>query len=42
MTEFSQEIADRSLDLMAEGNDLTTICKMDAMPSARTVWRWVH
>jgi hypothetical protein len=42
MTEFSQELADRILDLMAEGNDLTTICKMENMPSQRTVRRWVH
>jgi len=37
---FDQTIADRICELMAEGNDMGTICEMDGMPSRSTVSRW--
>lgn len=38
---YSAELADRILDLLAEGKTLTAVCKLDGMPRAFTVNRWV-
>lgn len=37
---FDQQVADRICELMAEGNDMGTICEMVGMPSRSTVSRW--
>jgi len=37
---FDQQVADRICELMAEGNDMGTICEMAGMPSRSTVSRW--
>lgn len=37
---FTQELADKILDLMVEGKDMQEICKMPGMPSRSTVLRW--
>lgn len=38
---FTDEIAERVLDQLAEGKSLVEICRADDMPSARTVHQWV-
>ena len=40
--DFTQEVADRIFDLMANGETLTAICRLNGMPSCRTVQRWCH
>jgi hypothetical protein len=37
---FTQEVADRICDLIADGKTLTKICETKGMPSIRTVQRW--
>jgi len=37
---YDQQVADRICELMAEGNDMGTICEMAGMPSRSTVSRW--
>lgn len=37
---YSPELAERVLDLLAEGVTLTAICKLDGMPARSTVEKW--
>jgi hypothetical protein len=39
---YSQEIAERIIELMAEGHDMQEICNMPDMPSRSSVLRWRH
>lgn len=38
---FTQEIADRICEELAQGTSLRTICKTEAMPPMGTVFRWL-
>ena len=38
---FSEEIADRICDLLAEGQSLVEICRRSGMPHRATVMRWM-
>lgn len=40
-TIYSDAVADKICELMAEGNSLRSICKMPAMPAMSTVMRWL-
>lgn len=37
---YSDELAEKICTLLAEGNTLTSICKMDGMPGLTTVMQW--
>lgn len=37
---YSEELADEICNRLAEGNTLTSICKLDGMPHIATVMRW--
>jgi hypothetical protein len=37
---FTQELADRICDLLAEGEPLRQICRREGMPAWRTVYDW--
>ncbi len=37
---YSRDLADRILDLMADGYTLNEICRLDGMPSAKAVRNW--
>lgn len=37
---YTDELAERILDRIAQGESLTKICEDDAMPCRMTVWRW--
>lgn len=39
---FDQAIADRICELICEGTPLKPICRMDGMPSWRTVYNWIN
>lgn len=41
-TEYTQELADTICGLIAEGNSLRTICRMDGMPDKSTVFCWLR
>lgn len=41
MTEYSPEIADAICELIAEGQSIRTICKVDEMPAMSTVFKWL-
>lgn len=41
MTEFRQEIADKLLERLAEGESLRAICRDDDMPARSTVFKWL-
>lgn len=38
---FSQEIADRICDLIAEGESLRAVCRLPGLPAASTVFKWL-
>lgn len=38
---FSQEIADRICDELAEGRSLRSLCALDDMPACSTVFKWL-
>lgn len=38
---FTQEVADRICDAIADGRSLRSICKDDGMPSKTEVFRWL-
>lgn len=40
-TEYTPEIGDYICEQLAEGKSLTTVCKSDNTPEARTVYRWL-
>lgn len=40
-TEYSEEIGDYICEQLAEGNSLTSVCKSQNTPEARTVYRWL-
>jgi hypothetical protein len=40
--EFSQPIADRILERISEGEDLTSICKDRDLPGVATIYKWLH
>ena len=39
--EYGPEIIERIIEGLEQGSSLVTICKVDGMPSRRTVYRWV-
>jgi len=39
---FDQAIADRICELICEGKPLKPICRMEGMPSWRTVYNWIN
>lgn len=39
--EYSQELADRICDALAEGHSLRRICKADDMPAQSSVFKWL-
>lgn len=41
-TAYSDEIAERILELLADGQALHQLCKADDLPSSRTVYRWLN
>lgn len=40
-TVYSDEIAERILELLADGQALHQLCKAEDLPSSRTVYRWL-
>lgn len=40
-SEFTQEIADRICELLADGVSLRAMCRLDGMPATSTVCRWL-
>jgi hypothetical protein len=40
-TDFSQELADRLCERLADGESLRSICDEDEMPNKATVFRWL-
>jgi hypothetical protein len=40
-TSFTQDLADKICDYLMEGKSLRQIEKLEGMPSARTVYRWL-
>lgn len=40
-TDFSQELADRLCERLADGESLRSICEEDEMPNKATVFRWL-
>ena len=40
-TSYTQEIADRLCDRLADGESVRTICASDDMPGQTTVYRWL-
>lgn len=40
-TTYTEEVGDRICELMAEGESLRKICKLECMPSTSTVMLWV-
>ncbi len=42
MIEYSQELADRMCEQLAEGHSLRTVCKQEGMPSKAAVFRWLR
>lgn len=41
-TDYTQELADKICEELAEGVSLRTVCVAEAMPAARTVFRWLR
>lgn len=41
-SDYTQELADRICEQLAEGKSLRSICRADDMPEARTVFRWLR
>lgn len=41
MVTYSTELGDKICELLAEGNSLRSICKMEGMPVISTVLKWV-
>lgn len=41
-SDYTQELADRICEQLAEGKSLRTICRAEDMPEARTVFRWLR
>lgn len=41
-SEYTQSIADRICELLADGISLRTVCKMDGMPAGATVFKWMR
>jgi len=39
---YSEELATKVLDSLAEGNSLRTACKSDDLPSMSTVFKWLR
>ena len=40
-SKYTEEIADQICDLVSNGVNLRSVCRMDGMPSWRTVYNWV-
>jgi len=40
-SEFTQDIADDICEMLAEGESLRSICKMESFPGKSTVFRWL-
>lgn len=41
-SDYSQELADRICEELADGKSLRTVCKADDMPDKATVFRWLR
>ena len=41
-SDFTQELADRICEELADGKSLRTVCLADDMPDKRTVFRWLR
>lgn len=41
-SDYTQDLADRICEQLAEGTSLRTVCLSEDMPSARTVFRWLR
>lgn len=41
-TDFSQELADKILERIADGESLRAICREDCFPAKTTVFRWLQ
>ena len=39
---YTQELADEICSRLADGESLRKICRDDAMPEGRTVWKWLR
>ena len=40
-SKYTEEIADQICDLVSNGVNLRSVCRMDGMPSWRTIYNWV-
>lgn len=41
-SDYTQELADKICEQIAEGDSMRTICEQESMPNAATVFRWLR